>query len=610
MKRLVKILTLLLVCFTAKSQSPVGLPSPSSPTSYYNIGWSKADSGIINVLRDTSVRSRFAGLQIFWQHPGVDSNIWFFDGARYFHYVKSGADVIAALGYTPLQNITGYVQQGSNVTITGVGTLGNPYVISSSGGGPPGGITSLNGLTGSTQTFSVGTTGSDFNISSFGSVHTFNIPTASAFVRGLLGTGDFATFQGKQDALNGTGYVKMSGTTVSYDNTNYYPATNPNSYISRSGVSAAPPLLYNSSTGVFSADTTAGLIHLATQAYVLANSGGGSGTITGAGNLVPLFTTSVAGNTIVFALSNAASNTALTNSTGGSAAPAYGKINNATLSFSSITVSSGDFSGTGTVSLGSSITLNIANNAVTYAKFQTVAPNALVGNATNSTANANAVTAGIGIIIAGGKIAIDTANFKDTIWAVNGLQVIGTGTQDSIGLGGTLLQNTTVTTSSFGFRINFGSDAGYDMMYRDSTTGFWKRFAKGSPGQVLGMPLAGGIGWVNQTGGSGGSSFTNQNITSGSSATGSGSPLIVTINPASVLPTFAFTMPPSPANNDEVIIRAGGTITTGNVVTAFSTVANSGQAMLDPNPQTYMWAAVTTIKFRWASATSKWYREQ
>ncbi len=52
-----------------------------------------------------------------------------------------------------------------------------------------GGISSLNGLTTATQTFATGATGTDFNIASSGTAHTFNIPDASASSRGVITTG-------------------------------------------------------------------------------------------------------------------------------------------------------------------------------------------------------------------------------------------------------------------------------------------------------------------------------------------------------------------------------------------------------------------------------------
>ena len=63
------------------------------------------------------------------------------------------------------------------------------------------GLNALNGLTSQAQYFAIGTSGTDFNISSATDTHTFNIPTASALNRGVLSSTDWSTFSGKQDAL-------------------------------------------------------------------------------------------------------------------------------------------------------------------------------------------------------------------------------------------------------------------------------------------------------------------------------------------------------------------------------------------------------------------------
>jgi hypothetical protein len=70
-------------------------------------------------------------------------------------------------------------------------------------------VTSLNGLTQSIQTFATGTVGTDFNIVSSGTTHTFNIPNASGANRGLLTSANWTTFNNKENPIS-------AGTTLQY----------------------------------------------------------------------------------------------------------------------------------------------------------------------------------------------------------------------------------------------------------------------------------------------------------------------------------------------------------------------------------------------------------
>lgn len=89
----------------------------------------------------------------------------------------------------------------TSLNFTGPGVIASSVdgdvTISITGGGGGGGISFLNGLSATTQTFAIGTSGTDFGISSIGSTHTFDLPTASAINRGLLSSADWTTFNSK-----------------------------------------------------------------------------------------------------------------------------------------------------------------------------------------------------------------------------------------------------------------------------------------------------------------------------------------------------------------------------------------------------------------------------
>jgi len=82
--------------------------------------------------------------------------------------------------------LRGAVQGGSFVKDGGTNLQ---YLMADGSVSTAAGITSLNGLTTSTQTFATGTTGTNFNINSVGSTHTFNLPDASITVRGVVTIG-------------------------------------------------------------------------------------------------------------------------------------------------------------------------------------------------------------------------------------------------------------------------------------------------------------------------------------------------------------------------------------------------------------------------------------
>ena len=127
-------------------------------------------------------------------------------------YVSASSPLFSSGGNTP--NIT--IQQASGsqsgfLSSTDWNTFNNK--------------TSNVGTVTSVAALTLGTAGTDLSSSVANStttpVITLNVPTASAANRGALSAADWTTFNGKQPALNGTGFVKISGTTISYDNSTY-----------------------------------------------------------------------------------------------------------------------------------------------------------------------------------------------------------------------------------------------------------------------------------------------------------------------------------------------------------------------------------------------------
>lgn len=115
-----------------------------------------------------------------------------------FQINTTGA-ITSASGITSSGTITFSGLSGSGDRCVHVNASGVMTATASDCGTGSGGITSLNGLTGATQVFATGTSGTNFNIDSTGTTHTFNLPIASSTNTGKLSSGDWTTFSSKVD---------------------------------------------------------------------------------------------------------------------------------------------------------------------------------------------------------------------------------------------------------------------------------------------------------------------------------------------------------------------------------------------------------------------------
>lgn len=181
-------------------------------------------------------------------------------------------------------NCSGYANGGTLTT----NTTGTIICAADDTGVSGSGITTLNGLIETTQTFASSTSGIDFSISSAGSTHTFYLPSATSTARGLLTSADWTTFNSKENALTFSTGLNRVGNTIT--NTGVLSLTG-DTYL---GVSSATGTITFTSRGVNSLSAGTG---------ISISSATGTPTIT---NTQPHVTSTINGvttNTFIFASS-------------------------------------------------------------------------------------------------------------------------------------------------------------------------------------------------------------------------------------------------------------------------------------------------------------------
>ncbi|NJD22621.1 MAG: hypothetical protein FIA82_08135 [Melioribacter sp.] len=121
------------------------------------------------------------------------------------------------------------------------------------------GIKHLNGLSDSTQTFAIDTSGTDFAITSASTIHTFKLPFATAVNHGKLRSTDWTKFNNKENALTFSYPLvrTVNAISLSYNSTNLKQTSNQLNTIQDIATTSSPTFSNVTATN----DLTAGFVN-------------------------------------------------------------------------------------------------------------------------------------------------------------------------------------------------------------------------------------------------------------------------------------------------------------------------------------------------------------
>jgi hypothetical protein len=177
------------------SNNPITTYGSVSINENYNFNWTGSNTFTQPITFSASQTFDASKLTIAYEVAG---DLLKFDGVNWVRLPKGSPHQI--LSVACCSDDLEYVSlvAGSGIAIS---FIGGQAIFSSLSATGISGITYLNNLTSSTQYFATGTSGSNFNIVSSGSTHTFNIPIAGIAATGLVTTLD-QSFAGNKTFTN------------------------------------------------------------------------------------------------------------------------------------------------------------------------------------------------------------------------------------------------------------------------------------------------------------------------------------------------------------------------------------------------------------------------